>query len=103
MKHIQTFENFLNEGNALSYWTQYAKDTSSGQAEEWQNKEAKTTSEVTALVDKCIKHWNKNNQWGESDVPKSSEKHISDLAMQYFKQFKSINGNIIDAMIAQES
>ena len=100
MKHIPTFENFINEGTDLSYWTQYAKDTSGGQAEDWQNKEVTSMSELVALIDKCIKNWNDN---GESNVPKSSEKHIGDLAMQYFKKFKKINGNIIGAMIAQES
>jgi gas vesicle protein len=102
MKHIHTFKSFLNEGNNLSYWTDYAKDTS-GQAEEWKNQEAKTVSEVVALIDNSIKHWNDNADSSSDKVSKSSEKRIGDLVMQYFKQFKSINGNIIDAMIAQES
>jgi hypothetical protein len=103
MKHIKTFENFLNEANDLSYWKSYDKDNT-GQSPDWMSKEAKTTSEVVALIDKCIKHWNDHaSKEGTDRVSKPSEKHISDLAMQYFKQFKSINGHIIDAMIMQES
>jgi hypothetical protein len=101
MKHIKTFESFLNEASGLSYWGDYAKDTS-GQAPAWMSKEAKSTSEVVKLVDQSIEYWN-NEADADNKVPKGSEKRISDLAMQYFKQFKSINGNIISAMIAQES
>ncbi len=102
MKHIKTFESFLNEASGLSYWGDYAKDTS-GQAPAWMSQEAKSISEVTKLIDQSIKYWNDEAESAEDRVPKGSEKRIGDLAMQYFKQFKSINGNIISAMIAQES
>jgi hypothetical protein len=101
MKHINTFESFLNEANDLSYWKDYAEGHQ--QSPKWMNDEAKTVSAVVALIDKCIKNWNQEVEEKGNEIPKSSEKHIGDLAMNYFKQFKSINGHIIDAMIAQES
>lgn len=104
MKHIKTFESFLNEGNGLDYWTQYAEDTknSVGQpAPAWMSKPCKTMSEVIKCVDSAIKDWNGTSEDGP--ISKSAEQHIGDLAIQYFKQFKTINGNIITAMIMQES
>ncbi len=102
MKHIKTFESFLNEASGLSYWADYAEDTT-GQAPAWMSKEAKTVSELVKLIDQSIKYWNDEADSADNKVPKGSEKLIGELAMQYFKQFKTINGNIISAMIAQES
>ena len=102
MKHIKTFESFLNEASGLAYWGDYDNDTT-GQAPAWMSKEAKTVSEVVKLIDQSIKYWNEEADSADSKIPKGSEKLIGELAMQYFKQFKTINGNIISAMIAQES
>ena len=85
----------------MSYWKDYAEGHH--QSPKWMSDEVKSASEITRLVDKCIKHWNQEAEEKDNEIPKSSEKHIGDLAMQYFKQFKTINGHIIDAMIMQES
>ena len=100
MKHIKTFENFLNEANGLAYWSDYAEDTSN-QAEAWMSEPCKDMSSVLKCVDKSIDAWNKEAEDGP--ISKSAEQHIGDLAIQYWKQFKTINGNIISAMIMQES
>jgi len=100
MKHIHTFESFINEAEGLAYWSDYEKDTS-GQADKWMSEPCKTTSDVVKCIDKSIAAWNKESE--EGPISKEVEKHVGELAMQYFKQFKMINGNIISAMIAQES
>jgi len=103
MKHLKTFENFLNEANGLAYWSDYAEDTS-GQAEAWMSEPCTDMSHVIKCVDDSIAAWNKAAEADGGDrVSKPSEKHIGDLAIRYWKQFKTINGNIITAMIAQES
>ena len=99
MKYVKTFKNFVTEANDLSYWSQYDK-SDHNQIEDWMFDEAKTVSEVIALVDKCIINWNKESD-KNNKLSKSDESAVGDLAMHYFKQFRSINGNIITAMIAQ--
>jgi hypothetical protein len=87
----------------LSYWKDYEADDSE-EAEGWETNKVKSVSDTVALIDKCIKHWNDNASKEATDrVSKPSEKHIGDLAMQFFKKFGYINGAIIQAMIAQES
>lgn len=92
----------VNEAD-LSYWKDYEVDDSK-ESEGWENDKVKSVSGTVALIDKCIKHWNDNaSKEGGDRVSKPSEKHIGDLAMQFFKKFGYINGAIIQAMIAQES
>jgi hypothetical protein len=38
----------------------------------------------------------------DADIDPDDEKKLNKLAMDYFKQFKSINGNIVSAMLFQE-
>ena len=103
MKHIQNFENFLNEANGLAYWSDYAEDTSN-QAEAWMSEPCTDMSHVLKCIDKSIDAWNaKAEEDGGDRVTKASERHIGDLAIRYWKQFKTINGNIVTAMIMQES
>jgi hypothetical protein len=110
--YIPTFESFVNETNEdislneagdLAYWKQYEVDNSK-ESEGWENDKVKTISTVVSLIDKCITAWNKNaSKEGTDRVSKPSEKHIGDLAIQFFKKFGYVNGAIIQAMIAQES
>ena len=100
MKHIQTFETFVNEGiKGLEYWKDYAEEHPT--AEKWMNEPCTDMSKVLKCIGKSIATWNKESE--EGPISKSAEQHIVDLAIQYYKQFKTINGNIITAMIMQES
>ena len=99
MKHIHTFESFLNEAyDPLAYWSDYA--AGNGQEPKWYNDEVKRSSDIAKLVDKVIK-----NDQAEADIPfevdARDEKALVKLATQYFDQFKTINGNIISAMLMQ--
>lgn len=102
MKHIHTFESFLNESlneaKDMSYWKQYAKGHHS--TPKWYNNEVKSASEIAELVDEVIK-----NDQAEADIPfeidAKDEKTLVKMATDYFNQFKTINGNIISAMIFQ--
>ena len=105
MKHIKTFESFLNEGfKGLDYWKDYEVDTS-GQAHRQRNKwmadKCTTMPTVIKCIDNAIDAWNEEAE--EGPISKSAEKHTGDLAIQFYKEFGYINGNIISAMIMQES
>jgi len=106
MKHIKTFENFLNEGmQDLSYWKDYEVDTSpQAGMNKWMADKCKTMPEVLKCIDKSIDAWNAEAEADGGDrVSKPSEKHIGDLAIQFYKKFGYINGNIVSAMIMQET
>ncbi len=92
-----------NEGNDLSYWKDYEVDNSpQAGATKWMSDKCENMSNVLKCIDRSIDAWNEEAD-KDSQVPKSSEKHIGDLAIQFFKKFGYINGNIITAMIMQES
>ena len=81
MKNLQTFEDFVNES--------------------WGQNVAKTSIEVDELFDTVANWWEENGDL-EIHQTKQGEK-IRNLAHDYFKKFRKINGRIIDAMISQEA
>ena len=90
-----------NEANDLSYWKDYAEG--SNESPKWYSKEAKTSSEVSKLVKDVIDHELEEMDDKDADIDPEDEKKLNKLAMDYFKQFKSINGNVVSAMLFQES
>ena len=103
MKHIKTYESFLNEASGLDYWKDYEVDTSIQGGPDWMSKKCSSMSEVIKCIDDSISEWNANAESKDDKVSKSAEKQIGDLAMQFFKKFGYINGNIISAMIMQSA
>jgi hypothetical protein len=101
MKHIKTFENFLNEGNNLEYWKDYEVDTSIQGGPKEMSDKCTTMSTALKCIDNAIDLWNEETEGDE--LTKGDEKWIGELAIQFFKKFGYINGNIVSAMIAQES
>jgi hypothetical protein len=99
-------ESFLNEGfKSLDYWKDYEVDNSPQAAmTKWMADKCTDMSSVLKCIDKSIDAWNEEaeNEGGDR-VSKPSESHIGDLAIQFYKKFGYINGNIISAMIMQES
>ena len=89
-----------NEAKDLSYWKDYAEGHH--QSPKWYSDEVKSASEITKLVDKVIKF-----EQSEAEIPfeidAKDEKALVKLATDYFNQFKTINGNVISAMIFQEA
>lgn len=87
-----------NEAKDLSYWKDYAEGHHS--SPKWYSDEVKSASEIAKLVDKVIK-----NDQAEAEIPfeidAKDEKALVKLATDYFNQFKTINGNVISAMIFQ--
>lgn len=98
MKNIKLFEDFLNEAKDLSYWKDYAEGHH--QSPKWMSDEVKNISDIPKLVDRVILH-----DQAEAEIPfdisAKSEKELVKLATDYFKQFKTINGNVISAMLFQ--
>jgi hypothetical protein len=58
---------------------------------------------VAKLVKSVIDHELEEMDDKDADIDPDDEKKLNKLAMDYFKQFKSINGNIVSAMLFQES
>lgn len=100
MKHFRDFASFLSESAKLAYWTDYAEDTS-GQAAAWMSEPCTVMSKAYQCINKAFDEWNENSDAAKIDKEKEDE--IGVLALDYFKQFKMLNGNIVTAMIAQES
>jgi hypothetical protein len=103
-KNGYTYEGFLNEGNTsgLEYWKQYTEDPDNF-SPSWYNKNAKTESEVEELVNRVIDQELADSGDKDAFIKDADEEKLKDLAMDYFKKFGSINGNIISAMFSQES
>ena len=101
MKHVKTFESFLNEANDLSYWKDYADG--SNQSPKWYSNDAKNPSAVNKLVDAVVNYELDQMDDKDADIDPSDMKALTDLAMKYFKKFGSINGHIVSAMLFQEA
>jgi hypothetical protein len=87
----------------LEYWKDYEVDNSpQAGMNKWMADKCTDVSSVLKCVDKSIDAWNKEAD-SDNKVSKSAEQHVGDLAMKFYKQFGYINGNIISAMIMQES
>jgi hypothetical protein len=93
----------LSEGfQDLAYWKDYEVDTSpQAGMTKWMSDKCIDMPSVLKCIDKSIDAWNEEAEDGP--ISKSAEKHIGDLAIQFWKKFRYINGNIITAMIMQES
>jgi len=91
----------IDEANDLSYWKDYAEG--SNQSPKWYSKEAKTASDVVKLVKDVINYEIENSDDKDADVDPEDEKALLDLATAYLKQFKSINGHVVSAMLFQEA
>jgi hypothetical protein len=106
MERIKTFSEFLNESlneiaMDIKYWKGYEDDTSIQGGPKWMSDKCSTMSDVLKCIDNSIDAW--NDEAEDGPISKSAEKHIGDLAIQFYKKAGYINGNIISAMIMQES
>jgi len=93
-------ESNTNEAQNLDYWKDYEADAS-GQAPKEASDKCATMPTVLKCIDTAIKDWNKESESGP--ISKADEKWIGNLAIEFYKKFGYINGNIVSAMISQES
>ena len=94
MKHIQTFESFLNEGFDAKYWEDYHEKA----------EKIKSNSAVANAVEDSVNDWNDNNTEGPSNaIDKKGEATVMELAHKFFAAKGWISTDIIGAMIAQEA
>jgi hypothetical protein len=95
----------VNEAGDIAYWKQYEKGHEHHE-EKWATEVAKTPKELEDLFAKIVNYWDTE---GENEYPmaplgqRREYVDILDLAKDYLKRFRSINGRVIDAMIMQES
>jgi len=98
MKHIPTFDQFVNEGFDAKYWEDYHDSGEKGKM--------KNPNDIMIQqeVEACVEEWNDNNDMGkENEVDQKGEKTVIALAKQFVKAKGWISSDVIDAMIAQES
>jgi hypothetical protein len=99
MKHVKTFENFLNEAIDTKYWLDYNKDTS-GQMPKEHMIMSKDFDDTFSLA---VSDWNAEADSAAERIKGDQVKKIEKMAMEFFKKEKQISVAIIHAMIAQES
>ena len=92
-------ESNTNEAQNLDYWKDYEVDTS-GQAPKEASDKCTTMPTALKCIDNAIKDWNKESESGP--ISKADEKWIGNLAIEFYKKFGYVNGNIVAAMISQE-
>jgi hypothetical protein len=96
-------ESNTNEAQNLDYWKDYEVDTSMGGVPKWMSDKCTDMSSVLKCIDKTIAEWNKEADTPSDKVSKADEKWIGNLAIEFYKKFGYVNGNIVGAMISQES
>lgn len=96
----EVLESNTNEAQNLDYWKDYEVDAS-GQAPKEASDKCTTMPTVLKCIDNAIKDCNKESESGS--ISKADEKWIGNLAVEFYKKFGYINGNIVCAMISQES
>lgn len=96
----EILESNTNEAQNLDYWKDYEVDAS-GQAPKEASDKCTTMPTVLKCIDNAIKDCNKESESGP--ISKADEKWIGNLAVEFYKKFGYINGNIVCAMISQES
>ena len=99
MKHIKTFENFLNEGMDTKYWAGYNKDTSGQGDKSWEEK----SKDFEDTFEEAVTEWNREAEGAENRIKGAQIQKIKKMADEFFKKEKWISINVIQAMIMQES
>jgi hypothetical protein len=95
MKHIPTFDQFVNEGFDAKYWADYNTDGN----KEFANK-SKDFEDTFSLA---VSEWNNEADGAENRIKGSQIQKIKKLAQEFFKKEGWISVNVTQAMIAQES
>jgi hypothetical protein len=96
MKHIITFEEFINESIDIKYWLGYNKDTS-GQMPPEHLKMGKNFEDE---FEDAVANWQAE---ADERLTSAQIKKARSVAEEFFKKEKQISVAIIQAMIAQES
>ena len=101
MKHLQTFEDFVNEAINVNvkYWSGYNTDTS-GQGKKEHEVKSKDFEDT---FEDAVVYWNQEADGTENQIKGAQIQKIKKLAQEFFKKAGWISSNVIQAMIAQES
>ena len=99
MKHIHTFESFLNEAIDTKYWADYNTDTTGQSRKEFAEK-SKDFDDTFSLA---VSDWNAEADSAAERIKGSQVDKIEKMAQEFFKKEGYISVNITQAMIAQES
>lgn len=95
MKHISTFEDFVNEAFDSKYWADY--NTGGKKEHEVKSKDFEDAFEDAVVI------WNQEADGAENRIKGAQIQKIRKIADEFFKKEKWISINVIQAMIAQES
>ena len=103
MKHIKLFDAFINESelseSKLSYWKDY--ENSNPESPDWYNDAARTKIEVIKLLDAVVDYELGEMDDEDASIELSDMGKLTKLVLAYLKEFGSINGNVISAMLYQ--
>jgi DNA replicative helicase MCM subunit Mcm2 (Cdc46/Mcm family) len=104
---IKSFQEFinesLNEAGDVAYWKQYEKGSPVGE-EDYAKKVAKNEKELDPLFDEVVMWWDTESESPNMRMPFGQSRkceELRDVAKQYLRKYKSINGRVIDAMVSQ--
>ena len=87
-------ESVANEAIDAKYWEDYHE----------KSPKITSSSKVARAVEDEVEDWNDNNENGEeNEVTPAGEKKVMNLAHDFFKATGWISGDVIQAMITQES
>lgn len=100
MKYIKLYEEYHYETRDMSYWTGQRSDEYLLYRFSWLATVITKESELSAFVTKCIERWNSEGEKHEQ-VTKKAANTVQKIALKYFKQFSTIDGVIINAMIRE--
>lgn len=103
MKDLSSYvKESVNESKLTSKqlkdFADYETDNSP-QAEDFKKSRIVDLSKATQMITKCLTHWNDNTD--EDKLNAADKTKIKNIALDFFKQEKWINGNVIDAIITQ--
>lgn len=96
MKHIHTFESFINEAMNTKYWADY-NNTPGPKMHSEKSKDFENTFNT------AVDSWNDEAEGAENKIKGAQIEKIKKMAMEFFKIEKWISFNVVQAMIMQES
>lgn len=100
MKHIPTFESFVNENIDVKYWSDYNDDAGvQGQSKHYSDK----STDFEDTFEDAVTEWNQEADGAENRIKGAQIQKIKKLAQEFFKKAGWISVNVVQAMIMQES
>lgn len=96
MKHIQTFESFINEAIDINYWAEYNTGSAPGMPRSYQNK----SKDFNGTFDLALDEWMRDADEG-GEISDKEIANVKKLAKEFYQKAGWISVSVIHAMITQ--